>query len=453
MFTSEKASVVVAQSLQRISRKLQLMPESRQLLVSVSSLENFYTTACALQIGNITVEPKAGNFLSPGFQICYLLFFNTSYSLDGSGSRIEKATFCNRFSRNRTQGDGGPSWLIVSESNSFQEFLRRDILGLKLEDEGYSVTDTYILHLSFCALAIRGWRLHIDALYLRFFEVEKLARYSDDYEVRRLSDLRLMEQDTSNTTELLRSNSDALKLVSQFFDSMISPKLKLGGSTYGGQRDIHGHITEELESLRRILSGYLTEIKFLGNSIQRLRVNLIEERSYTTNANHLKISFLSQNFMRGLGFTMMIFLPGIFTSTLFSSQFFYYTESGVISPSRGIWVWFVIVIPLSCLTILLLILSLHKQLGQSLWEVITEYFPWYRSLPLKSSIERRKQWRDGEGIREEERGEREKDQTWEASRKPTVKLGQASKAREMSKKDSPIMASGARGSMELHGMV
>jgi hypothetical protein len=40
----------------------------------------------------------------------------------------------------------------------------------------------------------------------------------------------------------------------------------------------------------------------------------MQEKTYITASNHLKISFLSQNFMRALGIAMMLFIPGIFTS-------------------------------------------------------------------------------------------------------------------------------------------
>jgi hypothetical protein len=45
-----------------------------------------------------------------------------------------------------------------------------------------------------------------------------------------------------------------------------------------------------------------------------------EEKSYETSVNHLKVSFLSQNFMRGLGFAIMLFIPGIFASVSFLTR-------------------------------------------------------------------------------------------------------------------------------------
>jgi hypothetical protein len=126
----------------------------------------------------------------------------------------------------------------------------------------------------------------------------------------------------------------------------------------------------------------------------------MQEKTYIAASNHLKISFLSQNFMRALGIAMMLFIPGIFTSvsvhpygstlkspptnneeTLFSSSFFYFSGNNSLVASSNLWIWFIIVILLSALTISLLNFSFHAQTAKSAWALLKSYlYPWRRKV-------------------------------------------------------------------------
>ena len=117
------------------------------------------------------------------------------------------------------------------------------------------------------------------------------------------------------------------------------------------------------------------------------------EKSYAIASNHLKISFLSQNFMRALGVTMMLFIPGIFTSVsnylssnicsgyelipkrhCLAQHLFFGGDGPRIQTSPQIYIWVIVVSSLSTITISILLLSFHAQAGQSVRVLINRYF-------------------------------------------------------------------------------
>lgn len=246
-----------------------------------------------------------------------------------------------------------PSILVISESDALDRIVSDAI------PQVYSIfglENPIAIHIYLADISTKGWtgtllRLERQVRSWTSYRYDGSPSFLDD-----LTELRPeMEivKELEMVSRLLGINVEAMAIIEETLGSNHDMQHSAPKSRYT-EDDITTRYPEamytfnpqQISELHRLFMLMHTRARNLMKEMMRMKTEDTKEQSVVLLEQQTKIAYLSRAMNRVMGLTVMLFLPGILISTLFSSNFFQFSDSGILV-TNSFWVFWAVLIPVS----------------------------------------------------------------------------------------------------------